>query len=134
MTDATDAHEEFVLKRYSDRAPPPCQDHDRRLALMEQAIYSLKITNEGIVTKLDLLIVQTTKVALLEERHLSQAEDLQRAHVRLADLDKDFKKHMHEAEAFINHSKGRDKVLWAMGGVVMALLVKALFFAAHIPV
>lgn len=121
---------DFEFKRHNDT---PCQDHDRRIALMEQALFSLKTTSEGIVTKLDLLIVQTTKVALLEERHLSQAEDLSRAHSRIRSLEDNMVAHIKEAEAFINHSKGRDKVLWAIGMAVFALMIKALFFAAHIP-
>ena len=120
---------EYELKRYDDAT---CQDHDMRIALIEQALFGLKTTSEGIIGKLDLLIAQTTKVALLEERHVAQAGDVNRAHERIKALDFVVTSHIKEAEAFINHSKGRDKVLWAMGAAIFALLIKSLFFAAHI--
>ena len=47
--------------------PSPCAEHERRIALTEQSVTSLKLTNEGITTKLDLILAQVTRVALLEE-------------------------------------------------------------------
>jgi len=124
--------DDFTLKRESDHSPPPCQDHDRRLALVEQTMSGIRSTNEQISSKLDVLIAAMTKVALLEERHLSQQVDLNRAHDRIGKLEDGLAAHIKTTEAFINYSKGRDKVLWAMGVAVAALIVKALFFAANI--
>lgn len=121
----------FTLKRQTDSTPPPCQDHDRRLALVEQTMAGIRSTNEQISSKLDLLITAMTKVALLEERHLSQQTDLNRAHERIGKTMDLLSAHIQTTEAFINYSKGRDKVLWAMGVAVAALIVKALFFAAN---
>lgn len=123
--------DDFTLKRESDHSPLPCQDHDRRLALVEQTMSGIRSTNEQISSKLDVLITAMTKVALLEERHLSQQVDLNRAHDRIGKTMDLLSAHISTTEAFINYSKGRDKVLWAMGVAVAALIVKALFFAAN---
>lgn len=115
----------------SDQADKPCASHDRRISLTEQAVMSLKQTNEGLTTKMDLLLAAMTKVALLEERNVTQQIDLARANTRIdANADK-MEKLAEESRAFMNYSKGQNKVLWTLGIAVGALLVKALFFAAN---
>lgn len=122
--------EDFTLKRQSDYSPPPCQDHDRRLALIEQTMGGIRAANEQMVNKLDLLLTQMTKIALLEERHLSQQTDLNRAHDRIGELSKALTAHVNSTEAFINYSKGRDRVLWTLSAAVGILVLKAVFFAS----
>lgn len=92
---------------------------------------SLKQTNEGITTKLDLLLAQMTKVALLEERNITQQQDITRAHTKIEMNSEKLEALSQESRAFINYSKGQAKVIYAIGGVVFGLLVKALFFAAN---
>lgn len=112
------------------RASTPYASHENRISLTEQAVMSLKQTNEGLTTKMDLLLAQMTKVALLEERNVTQQIDLARANTRIdANADK-MEKLAEESRAFMNYSKGQNKVLWTLGVAVAALLVKALFFAA----
>jgi len=106
------------------------QDHEKRIALTEQAVMSLMHTNEGMTTKLDLILAQVTKVAILEERHNNQQVDVTRAHSKIGALEKSMEELAREARAFINYSQGRDKVLWAIGAVVLTLVIKSLFFAA----
>ena len=113
------------------RAQFPCASHEQRIALTEQAVMSLKQTNEGITTKLDLLLAQMTKVALLEERHVTQQQDLTRAHSKIESTNKELDELAVETRKFIAYSQGQDKVLWAIGAVVLALVTKALFFAAN---
>lgn len=115
---------------YERREQRPCAAHEQRIALTEQAVMSIKQTNEGITTKLDLLLAQMTKVALLEERHITQQLDLTRAHTKIEDNAKKLETLADESRAFMNYSKGQAKILWAIGAAVLALLVKALFFAA----
>lgn len=115
---------------YERREQRPCAQHEQRIALTEQAVMSIKKTNEGITTKLDLLLAQMTKVALLEERHITQQLDLTRAHTKIEDNAKKLETLADESRAFMNYSKGQAKILWAIGAAVLALLVKALFFAA----
>lgn len=113
------------------RVTPPCASHENRISLTEQAVMSLKQTNEGLTTKMDLLLAQMTKVALLEERNVTQQIDLARANTRIdANADK-MEKLAEESRAFMNYSKGLSKVLWTLATAVSALLVKALFFAAN---
>lgn len=113
------------------RSVLPCSDHDKRITLTEQAVMSIKQTNEGLTTKMDLLLVQMTKVALLEEKHITQQADLTRAHSKIEHQSKALETLGIEARAFMNYSQGRDKVLWTLAGAVAVLLVKVLFFAAN---
>jgi hypothetical protein len=116
---------------YDRRANNPYAEHEKRISLTEQAVMSLKNTNEGITTKLDLLLAQMTKVALLEERNVTQQIDLGRAHSKIESNADKLEALSVESRAFMNYAKGQNKVLWAIGTVVGGLLVKALFFAAN---
>ena len=141
MTDKHGVHEPenqypYINKRITDS--PPCSDHERRIGaietktvLTEQAVLSLKATNEELTTKMDLLLAQMTKVALLEERNITQQVDITRAHKKIEDLEKKHDDLATEIRAFMNYSKGQQKIMWTIGGVVMALVIKALFFAAN---
>ena len=141
MTDKHGVHEPenqypYINKRLTDS--PPCSDHERRIGaietktvLTEQAVLSLKATNEELTTKMDLLLAQMTKVSLLEERNITQQVDITRAHKKIEDLEKKHDDLATEIRAFMNYSKGQQKIMWTIGGVVMALVIKALFFAAN---
>ena len=118
----------FVEKRQSSF---PCPDHEKRIALTEQAVLSIKQTNEGMTTKLDLILAQITRVAILEEKHTNQQTDLNRAHSKIAELIKDHDRLAEEIRAFMNYTKGQGKVMWAIGAAVAALFIKMLFFAAN---
>lgn len=125
-----------VHKRLTDSLP--FADHEKRMSsvetkmvLTEQAVMSLKATNEGLTTKMDLLLAQMTKVALLEERNITQQVDITRAHKKIEDLEGEHKALAIEIREFMNHSKGQSKVMWAIGAAVGALVIKALFFAAN---
>lgn len=115
---------------YERRSLMPCAEHEKRISLTEQAVMSLKSTNEGITTKLDLLLAQMTKVALLEERNITQQVDLGRAHSKIELNSEKLEVLAIESRAFMNYAKGQNKVLWAIGSVVLGLLIKALFFAS----
>lgn len=120
-----------MTEQIERRVTQPCASHENRISLTEQAVMSLKQTNEGLTTKMDLLLAQMTKVALLEERNVTQQIDLARANTRIdANADK-MEKLAEESRAFMNYSKGLSKVLWTLATAVSALLVKALFFAAN---
>lgn len=117
-----------------DRLDPrqyPCADHEKRLSLTEQAVMSIKATNEGITTKLDLLLAQMTKVALLEEKHANQQADVSRAHSKIEKLSDELEKLGEESREFINYTRGQNTVIWGLAGTVAALFIKVLFFAAH---
>lgn len=105
-------------------------DHSQRIALTEKSVSGMERTMEAVSTKLDLILAQITKVAILEEKHSNLIIDNDRAHKKIADIADKLEALAKETRAFMNYAQGRDKVLWALGGVVLALLVKALFFAA----
>lgn len=109
---------------------PPCTDHEKRISLTEQAVMSIKQTSEGMTTKLDLILAQITRVAILEEKHQTQQVDVTRAHSKIEGLEDTVDALARETRNFIAYSQGRDKVLWVIGAAVLALFVKALFFAA----
>lgn len=119
-----------VFDRRAPEKEMPCARHEQRIALTEQAVMSIKQTNEGLTTKMDILIGTMTKVALLEEKHGNQQQDVTRAHTKIETLTKTVDDLAQESRAFMNHTKGQNKVLWAIGGTVMALVIKALFFAS----
>jgi len=139
MTDKHGVHEPENQYPYIERRVNyPCTDHEKRMGaietktvLTEQAVLSLKATNEELTTKMDLLLAQMTKVALLEERNITQQVDITRAHKKIEDLEKKHDDLATEIRAFMNYSKGQQKIMWTIGGVVMALVIKALFFAAN---
>ena len=99
--------------------------------MAEKNLTSVEKVMDAVSTKLDLILAQITKVAILEEKHSNLIIDNDRAHKKISDLTDKFDKLADETKAFINYSKGQNKVLWAIGGVVMALVIKALFFAAN---
>lgn len=109
----------------------PCTEHDKRLTMAERNLSSVEKVMDAVSTKLDLILAQITKVAILEEKHSNLIIDNDRAHKKISDLTDKFDKLADETKAFMNYSKGQNKVLWAIGGVVMALVIKALFFAAN---
>lgn len=116
-----------------DRRDPrqyPCADHERRISLTEQSVASLKQTNEGITTKLDLILAQVTRVALLEEKHTTLMTDNNRAHSKISSLEKSIDELGRESREFINYTKGQNKILWGIGAVVATLFIKVVFFAA----
>ena len=132
MTDKHGIHEPENPYPYVDkRTNYPCNEHDKRLTMAEKNLSSVEKVMDAVSTKLDLILVQITKVAILEEKHSNLIIDNDRAHKKISDLTDKFDKLAEETKAFMNYSKGQNKVLWTIGGVVMALVIKALFFAAN---
>lgn len=105
-------------------------NHEKRIALIEHINAQTSLTMEAVSGKLDLILAQITRVAILEEKHTTQQVDVTRAHTRIATLESSLNSLSVEAREFINYSKGRDKVLWAIGGGLAMLAIKVLFFAA----
>jgi len=92
----------------------------------------LKRAMVGVNDKLDLILAQLTKVALLEERHSNSTADINRAHAYISNLEGEVKSLSDEVRAFINESKGMAKMAWIVwtllsGGMGM-MLAKLFFF------
>lgn len=99
--------------------------------MAERNLSSVEKVMDAVSTKLDLILAQITKVAILEEKHSNLIIDNDRAHKKISDLTDKFDALATESRAFMNYTKGQNKILWAISGVVMALVIKALFFAAN---
>lgn len=108
-----------------------CSDHDKRLTMVERNVSSVEKVMDAVSTKLDLILAQITKVAILEEKHSNLIIDNDRAHKKISDLTDKFDRLAEESRAFMNYSKGQQKIMWAIGTAVAALIMKALFFAAN---
>lgn len=105
-------------------------DHEKRIALIEQMHAQTGATMQAVSGKLDQILAQINRIAILEEKHTTQQVDVTRAHSRVGAVENSLNALSVEAREFINYSKGRDKVLWAIGAGVLLLSVKVLFFAA----
>lgn len=105
-------------------------DHEKRIALIEQSHLQNAATMLSVSGKLDQILAQINRIAILEEKHTTQQVDVTRAHSRVGKLEDSLDALSIETREFMNYSKGRDKVLWAIGAGVLMLAVKVLFFAA----
>lgn len=125
------------------RSKSECDDHERRLIGIEHDSASVKSALDSLNTKVDLILAQVTKVAILEEKHTAQQIDLTRAHRKIETLEADHAKEIEslrkiiddlaiEARSYINESRGMAKmglIVWtSLGAAVLLLLVKILFF------
>lgn len=119
------------------RQQMPCADHDGRLKLIERSHEDARRTMEGVSTKLDLILAQLTKVALLEEKHANSTADINRAHLYINNLQADVKVLSREVRDFISQAKGMSRLAWALwtllSGGVGAMLIKVLFFMPSFP-
>lgn len=113
-----------------DKSQPHCCVQESEISALKHENSALQKTMDGVSTKLDLILAQITKVAILEERHNTQAIDVTRAHSKISNVADELTALAKETRAFINYSQGRDKVLWAIGAAVCMLAIKTLFFAA----
>lgn len=116
----------FVEKRINF----PCSDHEKRLLKAENSVTSVERVMEQVSTKLDLILAQITKIALLEQKHATAEIDITRAHKKVEDLE-----HKHDVLAleirdFMSQAKGMTRMVYMLSATVLTLLVKVLFFAA----
>jgi len=119
------------------RAPTPkieCK-HEGLLAGLAHDRDSMKQTLEAVSTKLDLILAQITKVAILEERHTNSAADINRAHLYIANLEKDVKAMNEEVKDFMSQAKGMGRMAWAVWSLLASglgvMLIKILFYLPH---
>ena len=132
MTDKHGVNEpENQYPHIERRTTYPCNEHDKRLTMAEKNLSSVEKVMDAVSTKLDLILAQITKVAILEEKHSALIIDNDRAHKKISDLAEKFDRLAEESRAFMNYSKGQQKVMWAIGAAVSALVIRALFFAAN---
>lgn len=112
----------------------PCANHEKRLALLEQSYQQIPRSMDSINAKMDMILVQITKVAILEEKNRAQQMDITHAHDKLTRLEQKHDVLKTEVMQFINEARGMARMAWVvwtlLGTTVVALLIKMLFFAA----
>ena len=98
----------------------------------------LKNTMRDISTKMDLILAQMTKVVVLEEKHLNSTADINRAHLYIANLEKQVGELSREVRDFISQAKGMSRMAWVVwtllsGGLGMMLAKLFFFMPPNIP-
>lgn len=100
--------------------------------MLESSHSHLKSSLDTVVDKLDKILEQNTKVAVLAEKQMSHQADIERAHFRIEQVEQKGEKLAVEVREFISFIRGLTKlayVLWSsLGGAVFLLAIKILFF------
>ena len=126
MSDSEDIHDD------RRNAPNAMRDYERRVNTLENASQTLKEVISGMTIKLDLILAQVNKVAILEEKHNTQQLDLNRLHTRVETLNDKHETLSVESREFSNIVKGMGRMAWALwsvlGATVLVLFIKILFF------
>jgi hypothetical protein len=90
----------------------------------ETIFAALKKMEDKFDSKLDLILFQINKIAVLEANHNNHAQGMQRAFSKIESLESADR----ELEAFRNKTEGMAKMAWilwgAIGSGVLALLVE----------
>jgi hypothetical protein len=118
---------------FNDRRQQPCK-HESTLAGLSHDRDSMKQTLEAVSTKLDLILAQITKVAILEERHTNSAAEINKAHYNINQLKSEVDVLSKEVREFINQTKGMTKMAWAIWTILsggMGMMLAKLFFFTH---
>ena len=126
MSDSEDIHDD---RRSSSET---MRDYEHRVSSLEHASQTLKEAISGMTIKLDLILAQVTKVAILEEKHNTQQLDLSRLYTRVETLNDKHETLSVESREFSNIVKGMGRMAWALwsvlGATVLVLFIKILFF------
>lgn len=117
------------------RSPKDCL-HEREISGLLVDRDSMKKTMDAVSMKLDLILAQITKVAVLEEKHSNATSDINRAHLYIVNVEKEVEQLGREVREFIAYTKGVTRTAWAvwsiLAGTVFAVMVKVMFFmGAH---
>lgn len=113
--------------------------HEASIHALKQSETSMQKSIDSVSAKLDLILAQITKVAVLEEKHSNQSADVNRAHKYIQDLEtkqrgdmKDMEKALEslalETRAFINQAKGMWAVIAFIGAGGLLTLAKVFFW------
>ena len=102
--------------------------HEVSIQALKASENSMQKTLDGVSVKLDMILAQITKVAVLEEKHSSQTADVNRAHKYIKDIDDKHAELAKEARAFINQAKGMWAVIAFLGLSGLLTLIKVMFF------
>jgi hypothetical protein len=111
---------------------PDEQFIERRVSALEGSHNYVKSAVEEIVGKLDKILEQNTKVAVLAEKQAMHAIDLDRVERRISSVEDKHATLLQTVTQFISFISGLTKlayVLWTtLSGVTLIILIKMLFF------
>lgn len=100
--------------------------------MLESSTIYLKEGMDTVVDKLDKILEQNTKVAILAEKQAANQVDLDKAALRIDKIEAKHSELSKQVSDFISFITGLTKlayILWtSLGGVTFLLLVKILFF------
>lgn len=111
----------------------PC-DQTYRITALEQRdevmLKEFKEVSQKFDGKLDTILFQLGKIAVLEVNHQNHSSSMERAFSKLGELEKECS----ELRGFKSHTEGMAKMAWllwgSLGTGVVTLLVKV-FFVGH---
>jgi hypothetical protein len=110
--------------------PVECK-HEAKIAILDQRDSMIMESLQELKSKTDLILMQVTKVAVLEVNHSHHNEAMSRAFLRIEKLEEAGGTLGKETREFINQVKGMTRVaywLWgAMGTGLGAMMLKILF-------
>lgn len=102
-----------------------------RIAVLEQRDASIIESLQELKQKTDLILMQVTKVAVLEVNHSHQSEALARAFTRIEQIEKELTTLSKETREFMHTVQGMSKMAWylwgGMGAGMVAMLSKVMF-------
>lgn len=105
--------------------------HDGKIAMLEQRDQMIVDSLNKLEGKVDLILMQITKVAVLEVSHANQNEAIARSFKRIEDLEASLKNLSKESSDFISYTKGMAKmamIMWGiLTGAVSLLGIKIIF-------
>lgn len=114
----------------------PC-DQLTRIVQLEEKDKTLQDTMTRIEVKLDMVVLQISKIAVLEEKHSTHAATIDRIFARMSTLEKSCESSLKDlarehtslkenTEKFINHTNGLAKgafLLWTLMGTGLGFLL-----------
>ena len=111
--------------------------HEASIQSLKASEAAMQKSIDGVSTKLDLILAQITKVAVLEEKHSNQSADVNRAHKYIQDLETkqeddvkvirtELAELAKETRAFINQAKGMWALLTFLGVGFVVTLIKVM--------
>lgn len=96
--------------------------HESKIAMLEQRDQMILDLLQKLEGKVDLVLMQLTKVAVLEANHDHQSEALGRAFTRIESLELEMKSLSKSTNEFISHTKGMARMAWYLWGLITALV------------
>lgn len=116
---------------------PDCRTdckHEGKIAMLEQRDQMIMDALTELKGKTDLILMQVTKVAVLEANHSHHAEALGRAFTRIEVLENSIKTVSEETKAFMHTMQGMARMaywVWGLMGTGLGTMLIKVMFGGH---